>query len=264
MNPAALSQFLNQIGGAHVTAFFLVLARVTPLFVLAPLFSSKLVSARIRSVIAVALAMGLTGVAAHGQHLPTSPVPVAGLLLVQLLVGLAFAFAVGAVFAALQGAGTFIDALAGFSFGQMLDPVNGGQAGVISELYGLVGVILFIAVGGDAWTLRGLARTFDLVPLTRGPHLSSMVGGVEQAFASIFTSAVEVAAPAILALLITDIAFGMVSKVVPQLNVFAVGFPTKIGIAMLVVAASLPFLGGWMSDQLANSVSTALHTITTV
>ena len=72
------------------------------------------------------------------------------------------------------------------------------------------------------------------------------------------------AAPAILALLITDVAFGVVSKVVPQLNVFAVGFPTKIGIAMLVVAASLPFLGGWMSDQLANSVSTALHTITTV
>ena len=264
MSQAALSQLLDQIGGAHITAFFLVLARVGPLFVLAPLFSSKLVSARIRSVIAVALAMGLTGVAAHGQHLPTSPVPVAGLLVVQFLVGLAFAFAVGAVFAALQGAGTFIDALAGFSFGQMIDPVDGSQSGVISELYGMVGVVLFIAVGGDAWTLRGLARTFDLVPLTRGPQLSSLVGGVEQAFASIFTSALEVAAPAVLALLITDVAFGMVSRVVPQLNVFAVAFPAKIGIAMLVVAASLPFLGGWLSDQVVNSVSTALHSITTV
>jgi flagellar biosynthetic protein FliR len=264
MSQAALNQLVNQIGGAHITAFFLVLARVGPLFVLAPLFSSKLVSARIRSVVAVALALGLTGVAAHGQHLPTSPLPVAGLLVVQLLVGLAFAFAVGAVFAAVEGAGTFIDALAGFSFGQMINPVDGSQAGVISELYGMVGVVLFIAVGGDAWTLRGLARTFDLVPLTRGPQLSSLVGGVEQAFAAIFTSALEVAAPAMLALLITDVAFGVVSRVVPQMNVFAVGFPTKIGIAILIVTASLPFLGGWLSGQLANAVQAALHSITTV
>jgi flagellar biosynthetic protein FliR len=264
MSQATLSQVLRQIGGSNTTAFFLVLARISPLFVLAPLFSSKLVSSRIRGVIAVAVAMGLTGVAAHGQHLPTSPMPVAGLLVVQFLVGLAFAFAVGVVFAAMQGAGSLIDSLAGFSFGQMLDPIDNSQAGVISELYGLVGVILFIAVGGDAWTLRGLARTFDLVPLTRSPQLSSLVGGVEQAFASIFTSALEVAAPAVLALLITDVAFGMVSRVVPQLNVFAVGFPTKIGVAILVVTASLPFLGGWMSDQLASTVSTALHTITAV
>ena len=64
-----------------------------------------------------------------------------------------------------------------------------------------------------------------------------------------------------LALMITDVAFGMVSKVVPQLNVFAVGFPIKVGVALLVVAASLPFLGGWMSNQIATSVATALHAL---
>ena len=62
-----------------------------------------------------------------------------------------------------------------------------------------------------------------------------------------------------LALLITDVAFGMVSRIVPQLNVFGVGFPMKVGVAMLVVAASLPFLGSFMSEQIANAVGTALH-----
>jgi flagellar biosynthetic protein FliR len=100
-----------------------------------------------------------------------------------------------------------------------------------------------------------------LVPLTRSPRLDSLVSGAEQAFASIFVSAIEVAAPALLALLITDVAFGMVSRAVPQLNVFTVAFPLKIGVALLVVAASLPFLGGWMSDQISTSVGTALHSL---
>jgi flagellar biosynthetic protein FliR len=59
--------------------------------------------------------------------------------------------------------------------------------------------------------------------------------------------------------MITDVAFGMIAKVVPQVNIFGVGFPMKVGVAMLIVAASLPFLGSFMSDQIANAVTNALH-----
>jgi flagellar biosynthetic protein FliR len=131
----------------------------------------------------------------------------------------------------------------------------------MTNLYSLVGLAMFIAIGGDAWTLRGLQKTFDLVPLTKAPQIASLTSGVEQAFATIFVSAVEVAAPVILALLITDVAFGMVAKVVPQVNIFGVGFPMKVGVAMLVVAASLPFLGSFMSDQISNAVFGVLHFI---
>jgi flagellar biosynthesis protein FliR len=68
-----------------------------------------------------------------------------------------------------------------------------------------------------------------------------------------------VCAPVILALLITDVAFGMIAKVVPQMNIFGVGFPMKVGVAMLVVAASLPFLGSFMNDQISNAVFGILH-----
>jgi flagellar biosynthetic protein FliR len=256
-----LNGLVHQLGGAQVTGFFLVLARVSPLFVLAPLFSSKMVPARVRTVVAVALAIGLTGVAVHGQRIPTDPIAVMGLLVEQLLVGLAFAFAVGAVFAAVEAAGAFIDMIAGFSYGSLIDPINGNQGGVMTAFYGLVGLAMFLAIGGDAWTLRGIARTFDLVPLTRGPRLTNLVSGVESAFGSIFISALEVAGPAMLALLVTDVAFGMVSRVVPQLNVFAVGFPMKVGVALLIVAVSLPFLGGFMSNQIASAVNTALQSM---
>jgi flagellar biosynthesis protein FliR len=262
MNQLTLSHVLASLGGGQsVTGFFLVLARVSPLFVVAPLFSSKMIPAPVRGTIAVALAIGLTGIATHGQHLPGQPLPVAAMLIEQLLVGLLLAFVVAGLFAAIQTAGGLADILSGFSFGATINPVDGNQGGTFSELYGLIGVMLFIAIGGDAWILRGLARTFTLVPLTKAPQLGSLVAGAETAFASIFTSALEVAAPAMLALLITDVAFGMVSRVVPQLNVFAVAFPLKVGVALIVVAASLPFLGGWMSDQMYVSVATALHAL---
>jgi len=262
MSHLTLSEVIKALGGGRqVTAFFLVLARVTPLFLLAPLFSSKMLPMRVRGILAVGLAMGLTPLALHGQQVPSQPFALAGLLVEELLVGLAFSFAVGAVFAAVDAAGHLIDTQSGFSFGATVDPINGNQGGIMTTVYGLVGTAVFIAIGGDAWTVRGLARTFALVPLARGPRLSSLVAGIEQAFASIFVSALEVAAPALLALLITDAAFGMVSRVVPQLNIFGVGFPVKVGVALLIVGAALPFLSNWMVGQLSSSVGTALGTL---
>ncbi len=262
MAAVTLANAVKALGGTGaVTAFFLVLARVTPLFVLAPLFSSKMLPLRVRGIVAVALSIGLTPVAMHGQRIPSSPMPLAGAVVVQLLVGLAFAFAVGAVFAAVDAAGHLVDNGSGFSFGATVDPINGNQGGTFASLYGLVGTAIFVAIGGDAWTLRGLTRTFTLVPLGKAPALTALVGGAQSAFASIFVAALEVAAPVLLALLITDVAFGMVSRVVPQLNVFGVGFPMKVGVALLVVGVSLPFMGGWMTNQLSSSVGSALTSL---
>ena len=262
MSSLTLSHALTALGGGQpVTGFFLVLARITPLFVIAPLFSSNMIPSSVKGIVAVAFAIGLTGIAMHGQHVPTDPLPVAGLVVVNLLVGMVLAFAVAGMFAAVQTAGGLADNVSGFSFGATVDPINGNQGGTFSELYGMVGVMLFVAIGGDAWILQGLARTFSLVPLTKGPQVASMVSGAESAFGTIFVAGVEVAAPVILALLITDVAFGLVSKVVPQLNVFSVAFPLKVGVALLVVGASLPFLGGWMSGQMYTSVATALHSL---
>jgi flagellar biosynthetic protein FliR len=229
--------------------------------VLAPLFSSKMIPRRVRAIVAVALAVGLTGVASHGQTVPGDPLALLGAMVEQVLVGLGFAFAVGVVMAAVEAAGAFTDTMAGFSFGSLVDPINGNQGGVVTQFYSVVGVLVFIAIGGDAWVLRGVARTFDLVPLSAAIRINDLVGGAEHAFASIFVSALEVAAPALLALVITDVAFGMVSRVMPQLNVFAVGFPMKVGVSLLIIGSTLALLGNWMTGQLESSVGTALHAL---
>lgn len=253
-----MTQLLSQLAGNELTGFILVLARVTPLFLLAPPFSSPLIPTRARGLIAIGISIGLAPIALHGQHVPSSPLALAGLTIEGLLVGLGFALSFAVLFAAVETAGALADLGAGFSYGSLVDPVNGNQGGALAHVYSLVGVAIFLIIGGEAWVLRGLARTFQLVPLTSAPQLAGLVGGAEQVFATVFASALEIAAPVLIALLITDAAFGVVSRVVPQLNVFAVGFPAKVAVALLLVGASLPFVASWISNQMSSSVGAAL------
>jgi flagellar biosynthetic protein FliR len=256
-----VNALLEQIGTQHVAAFFLVLARIGPLFVVAPLFSSKMIPVRARGVAAVALAVGLSPIALKDGKVPTDALSLAGLLGKEALVGFAFAFAIAVLFAAVSVAGSFLDTLIGFSYGGLVDPVNGNQSSVLSQLYTLIGVMVFIAIGGDTWMIQGLAKTYDLVGLTQMPAIGAMVGGAQHTFSTIFVSAVQLAAPVLIALIITDAGFGVVSRVMPQLNVFAVGFPAKILVGFLIVAASLPFVAGWIGNQLQQSVMQALQTL---
>lgn len=258
---SSLQPLLEQIGPDRVGAFFLVLARVSPLFILAPLFSSKLVPGRVRGIVAVGLAIGLSPVAAHGVVLPTDQYAFAGLMGKEVLVGLGFAFALGALFAAMTIAGSFLDTMIGFSFGSLVDPVTGNQSTVLQQLYSLIAVLVFIAIGGDAWVIRGLAQTYEVVGLMDYPQLNAMVGGALAAFTQIFLAAIQVSGPVILALTLTDAAFGVVSRVVPQLNVFQVGFPAKVLVGLLLIGVSMPFVAGWLADELQRDVGAALATL---
>ncbi len=253
-----MNQLLHKLASGELAGFILVLARITPLFLIAPLFSSAMIPPRVKGIIAVGLSIGLTPIALKGQHIPTDPVPLFGLILENMLVGLGFAFALAILLAAIEAAGALVDVVSGFSYGELINPLNGVNGAVMSRFYSLVGTLIFLVIGGDAWTIRGLSRTFELVPLTSGPKIQSLYNGAVQVFSGVFTDALEVAAPVLIALLITDVAFGVVSRVVPQLNVFAVGFPTKVAVSLLVVAASLPFVANWISEQLSVSVAAGL------
>lgn len=121
--------------------------------------------------------------------------------------------------------------------------------------------MIFIAIGGDGWVLAGFERTFDVVGLTESPSIGTLVAGADEAFVGIFAAAVQIAGPIMLAMILTDAAFGVVSRVVPQLNVFGVGFPIKLIIGVLLIGVTLPYLGGWLNNELQTSVSMALHTL---
>jgi len=258
-----LDALLRQFGEQQVAGFLLVLGRIGPLFALAPLFSSKAIPARAKGICAVALTVGIAPIALAGADgkVPLAVGSFVELMLKEILVGLAYAFALAALFAAVSTAGSFLDTLIGFSYGSLVDPVTGNQSAVLTQAYILVGILVLIAIGGDQLIIKGVARSYDLVPLLQTPSLPALAGGAQSAFAQVFLSALELAAPVVLAIVITDAAFGIVSRVVPQLNVFAVGFPAKVAVGLLMIGVSLPFAAGWMADELQRSVGTALQSI---
>jgi flagellar biosynthetic protein FliR len=244
-----------------LVGFILVLARVSPLFLLAPPFSSTMVPTRARAIIAVGIAIGLSPLALHGQAIPSDAIRIVELALKEIVIGLGFALCIASLFAAVDAAGAMIDTQIGLNFGSLINPVDGTQSGTMSQLYSMVAIIVFLVIDGQAWVIRGLSRTYELVPMLEFPSISKLTAAVSHAFVGIFSAALEVAAPVLLALILTDVAFGVVSRVVPQLNIFAVGFPVKIIVGLLIVAAALPFLGTWFYDQLQSSVETGLSGI---
>lgn len=252
---------LRAIGEQQVAGFMLVLGRVSPLFLLAPLFSSPSIPRRAKGIAALGISVGMAPVALRGGELPMTAMGLGGLMVKEVLVGLAFAFALGAVMAAVMLAGSILDNLVGYSFGALIDPLTGVQNAVLAQMYGLVAVMIFIAIGGDAWVIEGLARTYELVPLTSLPDMAALAGGVVTASGTILVAAVEVAAPVMLACVLTDAGFGLISRAVPQLNVFAVGFPAKLIVALLVLVASLPFVGGYIADAMRDGVRDAMSIV---
>src|SRR3712207_968289 len=121
--------------------------------------------------------------------------------------------------------------------------------------------MIFVAIDGDAWVIQGLARSYEAIPLAEAPAIGSLVEGAQVAYSGIFAAAIQIAAPVLIAVVLCDVAFGLLNRVVPQLNVFAVGFPAKVTIGLVLVGASMPFVAGWLGDEMQSSVSAALRTL---
>ena len=256
-----MNELLRQFSEQQVAGFMLVIARIAPLFIVAPMFSSKMIPARVKGIAAVGLAVGIAPLATAGEKLPLDVFGLGAIAAKELTVGLAFALSIAVLFAAVSAAGALLDTLVGFSFGALVDPITGNNSSILGQLYAFVAVAVFIAVNGDAWVIKGLYRTYSLVPLVDAPAVGSMVAGVQHAFSGVFVAALELAAPVALAVILTDAAFGVVSRVVPQLNVFQIGFPAKVTVGLLVLGVSLPFAAGWLADELQRSIGAALESL---
>jgi flagellar biosynthetic protein FliR len=258
------NEILAQFSEQQVAGFLLVLGRVSPLFMLAPLFSNKLIPARGKSIVAVALTVGIWPIASQTgtrHKIPLDAFGFSALMLKEVLVGIVFALVLACLFAALSAGGSLLDTVIGFSFGSLVDPVSGNNSSLISNLYAMLGVAVFVAIDGDSWVIEGLARTYDAVPLLSAPDIGTATQGAQLAFAGVLPAALMVVAPVLLAVVLTDAALGVVTRVVPSLNVFSVGFSAKIAVGLTVMAASLPFVANWVDGQLQQSVSNALHAL---
>jgi flagellar biosynthetic protein FliR len=248
---------LPTVAAAHLVSYVLVMCRVGGLFLLAPIFSGRMIPAQAKLVVAGAVSFALAPLVAHPAAIPTGLdiVPVA---MKEVLVGLAIALALGAVAAGVQAAASLLDMMIGFSFAALVDPLTQTQSAVIGQLYSLYSVLVFLLIGGDRLMIEGLSASYRLVPLETVPSFAQMAGLAAHDATLLFVIAFEVAAPAVVALALVDISLGLIARAVPQMNVFMVGLPAKILVGLGAIAASLPFVTTHLQDQLQQAVFDAL------
>jgi flagellar biosynthetic protein FliR len=224
------------------------LTRILALLATAPIFNNAALPMNIRLVMGLAIAFALT------TALPAPPPILAGSWLglavigEQLLIGLMMGFALRMAFVALDIAGELIGLQMGLSFATFFDPGRGGETSVMAEFLGLLTALIFLAMNGHLLILTLLAESFTLLPVSATPFHSAGLSSLLTASAMMFSLGVMLALPLITALLVTNISLGVLSRVAPALNLFAVGFPVTLGLGFIVLLLSLPYIGAAMES----------------
>lgn len=227
-----------------VTIFSLSLARTSAWVAVSPLFAANGIAAVGRLALAIALALTATPIAAaSGPPPPDNLYVFVAVLLGQVALGLVLGWITSLALAIFQSAGAMIDLTSGFSVGALLDPVTGSQTAVMGRLFSMVFVALFFATNAHLVVIGGFVRTFVASPPTVMPLFDSdSVAMAAGSLSDLMLASLEIAAPVLGALLLAEVALALAARFVPQANVFMIGLPLKMGIALAVVGSTLIFM----------------------
>ena len=204
--------------------------RVLAVFTAAPVFSSRSFPVRARISLAFLIAY------AAQASMPEQPVisingpDALGAVVQQVGIGLAIGFAVRLIFGAFELAGQVVGFQMGLGFAAFFDPSTSAQSSAMGRFYNSMAVLLFIVVNGHLMVLMAVMNSFNAFP-------------VDQNFLTeLFSSAFWIALPVVAMLMFTNLALGIVSRVAPQMNIYAIGFPITLSVGLIGVAVTLPML----------------------
>lgn len=222
-----------QIGG-WVGQFLLPLFRIAALLMSMPLIGTQLVPVRVRLYLALAIALVLV------PTLPPMPVveslSLASLLLIaeQLLIGVMFGFVLQLFFHVFIVSGQLLAMQMGLGFASMVDPANGISVPVLGQFFNMLVILLFLSVNGHLVVLEILAESFVTLPVGGGlstNHFWEVAGKLGW----VLGAGLLLVLPAITALLVVNLAFGLMTRAAPQLNIFSIGFPLTLVLGLIIV-----------------------------
>lgn len=229
-----------EVDSGWVCSSLLLWLRLAALFFMTPLFAGFKGPASVLVILSFALA----GLLAAAWPQPAREWSV-GMLFVgglsEVFVGMVMAFGVHAAFAAFGAAGQLVDLQIGFGAGAAFDPVTQRNSPVLAAAFSALAVVTFFAMDAHHAFLRGLAFSVNQIPPGTLPHTLSADAVVRQ-FGAVFTLAMSLVAPVFAMLLLLEAGLAVISRVLPQMNVFFVGMPVKIMVGLGVLALTAPAL----------------------
>ncbi len=216
--------------------------RIGAMLAAAPMFGARTVPVRVR--IGLAFILAWTVVPLIPPAPPVDPFSAEGLLITvhQVLIGAAMGFVLQMVFSALAQAGEAIAMSMGLGFAAMVDPQNGVQVPVVSQYYVVTATLIFLTLNGHLVLFETLIESFSTLPVGAGGIEREALWQLALWGGHMFAGAVLIALPAVASMLLVNLAFGVITRAAPQLNIFAVGFPMTLILGFMLIMLSLPSL----------------------
>lgn len=224
---------------ALVSAFFLAMLRAAGWLFATPPFSNRQIPPRVKAGLAGGLALASAPMIANPPQFGS--VAFINSAFLQIVIGLAMGILTQVLFSVFEAAGQLIDVFAGYSIAMLYDPMSETQSTVFGRLYSLLAVTLFFVTGACNLMVHGFINSFKAIP-ANGMRIESFEDVLVNALGKFLVAAIEIAAPVLITLFLAELVLGILSKAAPSLNVFAVGFPLRVIVALASITIAIPLI----------------------
>ena len=254
------------------TAYALMLTRVSVIFLSAPVLGNTRIPMQVKIALSMVITLLLYLSLRDGQLARPAPANIFALASAaagEVFVGLLLGYSAYLLFSGIQMAGQIVDIQVGFGLVNVLDPAGGRTVSILGQFYYVVAMLFFLAINGHHMLIKALGDSFQLLPVgTVGWFDKAAQAGplLGEFFSKLFIIAFQVAAPSIAVLFLTNLSMGLLSRTLPQMNVFIVGMPMNVIIGLMVTILSLKILGTVLTSvvgQLGSSAYKLLHALAT-
>ena len=227
---------------AWISPIFWPFVRTLAVFTSAPVFSSRAFPVRARIGLAFLVALASQASLPDGPIIGFNDPRALGVLMQQIGVGLALGFAVQLVFAAVELAGEVVGIQMGLNFASFFDPSMNTQSSALAQFFGQMTSLLFVVMNGHLMVLMAVNKSFVAFPIDQNFLQALATMKLFKLGTDLFASGLWIAMPMIGMLMFANLAMGIISRVAPQMNIFAIGFPITLAVGLIGVAYTLPML----------------------
>jgi len=238
--------------------FLMILLRVSSIVVFAPVFSSASIPPQLKIAISLIFSLVIFSSVKSYIHINTlNPLFVVEITLRELTLAVLLSLTVHFIWSGVELGAQLVGFNMGFAIANVLSPQENVQISVLSEFESIFAILIFLAIDGHYAFIKAMILSFKVIPVGGFTINSSIFEIFNRLVSMLFTVAFSVLAPAIMALFITQVVFGLIARTMPQINIMIVAFPLSIAIGFMVLGASFIF----MADALTKYYNDAFHYI---
>jgi flagellar biosynthetic protein FliR len=224
----------------EVIFFALVLSRVAGIFSAIPVFGGRTVPLNIKVITILMITLVCFPVLRiTAPQVPTDVFTLALLVMREVMVGVALGFITRIIFSAVEFSGQIIGMQMGFTISSIIDPSQGTQTQIMSVVQTLLATLMFLSMNIHHLFIRTIVDSFRIIPLGGWQLNAEIISFIVKSTSDIFILGIRLAAPVMVALLLTSVTLGIMARAFPQMNIFMISMPLNIGIGFIVLGLTL-------------------------